>query len=193
MSVVTPVVGPEALQRRVAEMADEITERYAGHDPLLLAVLQGAVPFVADLCRHLRFPLDVDFLSLTRFGRQGRVGIRLDSGTSLQGRHVIVVEELVDTGLTLSYLLGLLRARDPASLEAAALIDKTRRRIVEVPLAFRGFEVGDEYLIGYGLDWEGRFRNLPGLWAVLDLPAFQADPEAIHAGVFGEAGDTVGA
>jgi hypoxanthine phosphoribosyltransferase len=98
---------------------------------------------------------------------------------------VLIVEDLVDTGLTLSFLLGLLETRGPASLATVTLLDKRPRRIVEVPLAYRGFEVGDEFLLGYGLDWEGRFRNLPGLWAVLDLAAFQEDPDSVALEVFG--------
>jgi hypoxanthine phosphoribosyltransferase len=115
----------------------------------------------------------------------------MDSGTSLSGRHVLVVEDIVDTGLTLSYLIGLLETRDPASIAVAALIDKTTRRIVDVPLRYRGFEVGDEFLLGYGLDWEGRYRNLPELWAVLDIAAFQDDPGVLARRVFEGPGDTV--
>lgn len=190
---VTPVVEPAALQRRVADLGAEIRADYAGREPVLLGVLGGAIPFLADLTRHLPPLLDIDFLSLSRFGVDGRVSIRMDSGTSLAGRDVIVLEDIVDTGLTLSYLIGLLETRDPASLAVVTLIDKTRRRIVDVPLRYRGFEAGDEFLLGYGLDWEGRYRNVPGLWAVLDLAAFQEDPDALARRVFGEAGDTVGA
>jgi hypoxanthine phosphoribosyltransferase len=113
------------------------------------------------------------------------VRIAVDSATSIAGRDVIVVEDIVDTGLTLSYLLGLLETRGPRSLATATLLDKRTRRIVDVPLAYRGFEVGDEFLLGYGLDWEGRFRNLSSLWAVLDLAAFQGDPEVVTRRAFG--------
>ncbi len=119
------------------------------------------------------------------------MGIAVDSATSLAGRHVLLVEDIVDTGLTLSYLLGLLQTRDPASLATVTLLDKRTRRIVDVPLRYRGFEVGDEFLLGYGLDWEGRYRNLAGLWAVLDLAAFRLDPEAATRRAFAEAGDKV--
>jgi hypoxanthine phosphoribosyltransferase len=193
VSVLAEVVPAATISARVAELAAEISADYEGREPVLLGVLKGAVPFLADLGRHISPRVDVDFLSLTRFGSDGRVGIAVDSATSIAGRHVLLVEDIVDTGLTLSYLLGLLETRQPASLTTATLLDKRTRRIVDVPLRYRGFEVGDEFLIGYGLDWEGRYRNLPGLWAVLDLAAFRLDPEGATRGAFGEAGDKVSA
>jgi hypoxanthine phosphoribosyltransferase len=191
MSVITEVVARDALRERVAELGEEISADYRGREPVLLGVLNGAVPFLADLSRHLPPEIEIDFLSLTRFGEEGRVGIAMDSATSLAGRDVIVVEDVVDTGLTLSYLLGLLETRGPASLATVTLLDKTTRRIVEVGLEYRGFEVGDEFLLGYGLDWEGRYRNLPSLWAVLDLAVFRDDPDMLARAVFEEAGDSL--
>ena len=187
--VMTEVVSATAIAARIAEMGAALAADYAGKEPVLLGVLKGAVPFLADLGRRLPPNLDIDFLSLTRFGSEGRVGISMDSATSIAGRRVVLVEDIVDTGLTLSYLLGLLETHEPASLATATLLDKRTRRIVDVPLRYRGFEVGDEFLLGYGLDWEGRYRNLPGLWAVLDLAAFRLDPEAATRGAFGGAGD----
>jgi hypoxanthine phosphoribosyltransferase len=189
VSAITEVVDARTLRTRVAELGDEIAEDFAGREPLVLGVLKGAIPFIADLVRRLPPRIDVDFLGLTRFGARGRVGIAVDSGTSLFGRDVIVVEDIVDTGLTLSYLLGLLETREPASLTTVTLIDKVQRRIVDVPLEYRGFEVGDEFLVGYGLDWDGRFRNLRSLWAVLDLAALREDPIGVAAGAFRDAGD----
>jgi len=189
--VMTEVVSAAAIATRIAELGATIRADYAGKDPVLLGVLKGAVPFLADLGRRLPPQIDIDFLSLTRFGSEGRVGIAVDSATSLAGRHVLLVEDIVDTGLTLSYLLGLLQTREPASLATVTLLDKRTRRIVDVPLRYRGFEVGDEFLLGYGLDWEGRYRNLPGLWAVLDLAAFRLDPESATRPAFAEAGDKV--
>lgn len=191
MDVIAEAVPSETIARRVAEMAAAIEADFAGREPVLLGILQGAVPFLADLSRHLSPRVDIDFLSLTRFGSEGRVGIAMDSATPISGRHVLVVEDIVDTGLTLAYLLGLLETRGPASLTAATLLDKRSRRIVDVPLRYRGFQVGDEFLLGYGLDWEGRYRNLPGLWAVLDLAAFTRAPEEATRGVFGAHGDKV--
>ena len=189
MSNLTEVVSAEAIASRVDELGLSIAADYVDKEPILLGVLNGAVPFLADLSRRLTPDIEIDFLSLTRFGTEGRVGIKVDSATSIAGRHVIVVEDIVDTGLTLSYLLGLLETRDPASIAAATLIDKTTRRIVDVDLNYRGFEVGDEFLLGYGLDWDGRYRNLPSLWAVLDLAAFQADPDMLAREVFRKAAD----
>jgi hypoxanthine phosphoribosyltransferase len=191
VSALTEVVGREALRIRVAELGEEISADYRGREPVLLGVLNGAVPFLADLSRHLPPEVEIDFLSLTRFGDEGRVGIAMDSATSLAGRDVIVVEDVVDTGLTLSYLLGLLDTRGPASLATVTLLDKTTRRIVDVALEYRGFEVGDEFLLGYGLDWDGRYRNVPSLWAVLDLAEFRDDPEMLARAVFGGAGDSL--
>jgi len=193
MSVLTQAVPLDTIRSRVAELAASIETDFAGKEPVLLGILQGAVPFLADLSRHLSPRVDIDFLSLTRFGSEGRVGIAVDSATPISGRHVLVVEDIVDTGLTLAYLLGLLETRGPASLTTVTLLDKRSRRIVDVALRYRGFEVGDEFLLGYGLDWEGRYRNLPGLWAVLDLAAFRHDPDAATRGVFGGGGDKVNA
>ncbi len=189
MSILTEVVPAAAIEARVTELGEQIAADYEGKDPVLLGVLNGAVPFLADLSRHLAPQIEIDFLSLTRFGAEGRVGIKVDSGTSIADRHVLVVEDIVDTGLTLSYLLGLLGTRGPASLATATLVDKKTRRIVDLDLQYRGFEVGDEFLLGYGLDWEGRYRNLRSLWAVLDLAAFQEDPAALTREVFAEAAD----
>ncbi len=193
MNVVTEVIDRPTLHARVAELGAEIRADYAGREPVLLGVLNGAVPFLADLSRQLPPQLDIDFLSLTRFGREGRVNIAVDSATSIAGRHVVLVEDIVDTGLTLSYLRGLLSTRQPASLATVTLLDKQTRRIVDVPLEYRGFEVGDEFLLGYGLDWEGRYRNLPSLWAVLDLAAFQADPDVVTREAFAGPPDNVSA
>jgi len=184
VSILTEVVDSEAIAARVAELGAQIADDYAGRAPVLLGVLKGAVPFLADLSRHLPPDIEIDFLSLTRFGSEGRVGIAVDSATSISDRHVIIVEDIVDTGLTLSYLLGLLETRAPASIAAVTLVDKTTRRIVDVALDYRGFEVGDEFLLGYGLDWEGRYRNLNSLWAVLDLAAFQSNPNLLSERVF---------
>ncbi|HEX5630643.1 MAG TPA: hypoxanthine phosphoribosyltransferase [Acidimicrobiia bacterium] len=184
MKQIAEVVDAATISRRVAELGAAITADYSGREPVLLGILNGAVPFLADLSRHVPPDVEIDFLSLTRFGDEGRVSISVDSATSITDRHVIVVEDIVDTGLTLSYLHGLLATRRPASLATATLIDKVTRRIVDVDLRYRGFEVGDEFLLGYGLDWNGRYRNLPSLWAVMDLAAFQDDPGSLSRQVF---------
>ena len=162
MNVVTEIIDRLTLQRRVAELGEQIRLDYEGREPILLGVLNGAVPFLADLSRRLPPQIDIDFLSLTRFGREGRVNIAVDSATPISGRDVILIEDIVDTGLTLSYLLGLLSTREPASLVTATLLDKQTRRIVDVPLEYvcdcffseyfqarHGEQVGDR---GAGLD-----------------------------------------
>lgn len=172
------VVTEERLRRRVSELGAEIAADYAGKTPVAVGVLKGCLPFLADLVRHVPQPLELDFLSLTRFGDEGRVSISMDTTTLLEGRHVLIVEDIVDTGLTLRSLRRLIEVRDPASVRTVALLDKAPRRIVDVPVEYRGFEVGDEFLLGYGLDWEGRFRSVRSLWAVMDISELKRDPDA---------------
>lgn len=167
------VVDADALQRRIGELGGAITADYEGLNPVLVGVMKGALPFLADLIRRLEMPHEVDFLLLTRFGEKGRVSLAMDTAISLEGRHVLLVEDIVDTGLTLSTLIRNLEVRRPATLKTVALFDKVARRIVDVPVEYRGFEIGDEFLLGYGLDWEGRYRNLPGVWAVMDMERLQ--------------------
>lgn len=186
---VVEVIDAETISRRVAEMGAEIASDYGPDHPVLVMVLHGSVPFGADLIRRLPYEVEADFLALTRFGEEGRVNIAMDTSLSLEDRHVLVVEDLVDTGLTLVTMRRLLESRNPASVRVAALLDKAPRRIVDVPLEYRGFEVGDEFLLGYGLDWEGRYRNLPSLWAVLDLVAFTEDPDVLARKAFPAAPD----
>lgn len=172
------VVSESDIQERVAQLGAEISADFAGRQPVVIGVLKGSLPFIADLTRHLPYRIEVDFLSLTRFGREGRVSIDMDASIPLPGRDVIVVEDIVDTGLTLTTLRRMLEARGVASVHTVALLDKAPRRIVEVPVEYRGFEVGDEFLLGYGLDWKGRYRNVRSLWAVMDLPRLRERPDA---------------
>ena len=167
------VVDPVALQRRIGELGAQIADDYRGRNPVLVGVLKGAVPFIADLIRCIDEPHEVDFLLLTRFGSKGRVAVAMDTAISLEGRDVLIVEDIVDTGLTLSTLRRNLAVRGPSSVRTVALLDKVPRRIVDVQVEYRGFEIGDEFLLGYGLDWEGRYRNIPGLWAVMDMERLQ--------------------
>lgn len=176
---VLEVVTAPQLADRVAELGRVIAEDYTDRQPLLVAVLVGSLPFLADLARAISIPLEVDFLGLSRFGEGGRIRIALDTAETVEGRHVIIVEDIVDTGLTLTVLRRMLEDRGAASVATVTLVDKTRRRLVDVPIEYRGFEVGDEYLVGYGLDWRGRYRNLRSLWAVLDLEALVNDPAAL--------------
>lgn len=178
MSEFVEVASEEDLERRVAELGAELSADYAGRAPVVIGVLNGCVPFIADLVRAMPIDVVVDFLSLTRFDGSGRVGMALDAGVPLAGRDVILVEDIVDTGLTLVTLRKVLALHEVASLATVALLDKAPRRIVDVPVEYRGFEVGDEFLIGYGLDWNHLYRNARSLWAVMDLAVLQADSEA---------------
>lgn len=172
-------VPPEILDQRVTELADEITAAYQRTRPLLVTVLRGGVFFLADLVRRVRVPLEVDFLAISRYDQGRRARIVKDLDLDVAGRHVLLVEDVIDTGLTLAFLLRVLAARDPASLRICALLDRSVRRIADLPLDFVGFEVGDEFLVGYGLDLEGRLRNLPAILAVLDRAAAASDPELL--------------
>ncbi len=172
---VAEVISPERIAERVAALGAAINNDYRDRTPILVSVLKGTVPFIADLGRHLTVPVEFDFLQLTRFGGGGRIGIALDTAESLTGRDVLLVEDIVDTGLSVQVLRQALAERQVASLATLTLLDKVPRRLVDVPLEYRGFEVGDEYLVGYGLDWQGKFRNLPGIWAMLDRMAFEED------------------
>lgn len=164
---------------RVAELGEAISRDYDGRDPLFLVMLNGSVPFGADLVRSVRMDAEVDFLGLNRFGESGRIGVTLDTSTPLFDRNVIIVEDIIDTGLTLTTLRRMISDRGAASVSTAALLDKSRRRLADVPIEYRGFEVGDEFFVGYGLDWQGFYRNLRSIWAVLDMEAFVADPKVL--------------
>ena len=164
-AVTDVLIEPPALQGRIAELGDEISRDYAGHDLLLVGVLKGAVFFMADLMRHLTIPCEIDFMAISSYGdgtdSSGVVRILKDLDINIEGRDVLVVEDIVDSGLTLSYLMRNLEAREPASLEICALLTKPERREIEVPVKYVGFEIPDRFVIGYGLDFAERYRNLP--------------------------------
>jgi hypoxanthine phosphoribosyltransferase len=151
------------IQRRVNELGAQITKDYKGRAPLLVGVLRGVACFMADLMRHISLPLAVDFMSISSYegDKSGAVRILKDLDENVEGRDVLVVEDIVDTGMTLTTLLHYLRARRPASVRVCALLDKRARRLVDVPLDYVGFEVPDEFVVGYGLDYRQVYRNLP--------------------------------
>lgn len=182
--VAREIITAEMLTERIAELGGVLSDDYRDRNPLLVAVMTGAMWFLADLVRQMDIDLDVDFLALNRFDEGGRIRISSDTAEPVTGRHVILVEDLVDTGLSLSVLRALISDREPASLATVTLIDKAVRRIADVPVEYRGFEAGDEYLIGYGFDHEGRFRNLQGVWVVMDPAGFLEDPGAFADRVF---------
>ena len=159
------LIDEEALQRRIAELGDEVSADYAGRDLLLIGVLKGAVFFMADLMRRLTVPCEIDFMAISSYGGQtdssGVVRILKDLDMNIEGRDVLVVEDIIDSGLTLSYLMRNLRSRRPSSLEICALMTKPERREIDVPVRYVGFEIPNRFVIGYGLDFAERYRNLP--------------------------------
>ena len=159
------LIEQEPLQARIAELGAEISSEYEGRDLLLVGVLKGAVFFMADLMRELTIPCEIDFMAISSYGAatdsSGVVRILKDLDTNIAGRDVLVVEDIIDSGLTLSYLMRSLKARKPASLEICALLTKPERREIEVPVKFVGFEIPNKFVIGYGLDFAERYRNLP--------------------------------
>ena len=167
------LVQQDELAHRVRALGQEISRDYAGRDLLLIGVLKGAVFFLSDLMRSLEPPCEVDFMAVASYGSStdssGVVRILKDLDAPIEGREVLIVEDIVDSGLTLSYLLRTLKARNPASLEVCALLTKPERRKVDLPIRYVGFEIPNRFAIGYGLDHAERFRNLPYV-AVLDEP-----------------------
>jgi len=159
------LIEEDSLRSRVAELGEEISEYYEGRDLLLIGVLKGAVFFMADLMRHVTVPCEVDFMAISSYGAatdsSGVVRILKDLDINIEGRNVLVVEDIIDSGLTLSYLIRNLESREPASLEVVALMTKPSRREIDVPVRWIGFEIPNKFVVGYGLDFAERYRNLP--------------------------------
>lgn len=159
------LIGAEGIQAKIVELGAAISRDYAGKDPLLVGVLKGVVLFMADLVRTISIPLEVDFMAISRYGAEtealGVVRVIKDLDKGIEGRHVLFVEDIIDTGLTLGYLLRILRAREPASLAVCTLLDRSVRRLIDMDIAYKGFDLPDVFVVGYGLDYRQRFRNLP--------------------------------
>jgi hypoxanthine phosphoribosyltransferase len=166
------LVQPDDLKQKVREIGQQISADYAERDLLLVCVLKGAVFFLADLMRHIEIPCEVDFMAVSSYGSEtdssGVVRILKDLDRPIAGRDVLIIEDIVDSGLTLQYLLRNLGAREPASLEVCALLTKPDRRKVELPTRYVGFEIPDKFAIGYGLDVAERYRNLPYVAALTE-------------------------
>jgi hypoxanthine phosphoribosyltransferase len=190
--VASVLFGREDIRRRIEELGRAITGDYEGRAPILVSVLKGGSVFLADLIREIRLPLAIDYMSISRYGgaseSMGRVRIVKDLEQDIGGRDVIVVEDIVDTGLTLSYLISALESRDPASVEVCALLDKSVRRIAPLTIRYRGFECPDVFVVGYGLDFQERYRNIPDILAVQDLAALGVDPDALLSHLPGGSG-----
>ncbi|MFL5826502.1 MAG: hypoxanthine phosphoribosyltransferase [Thermoleophilaceae bacterium] len=171
-SIGDTLVPEDDLRRRITELGEQITRDYQGRDLVLVCVLKGAVFFLSDLMREIDLPCEVDFMAVASYGSStdssGVVRILKDLDTPLDGRDVLIVEDIVDSGLTLSYLLRMLNARKPASLEVCALLTKPDRREVDTPIRYVGFEIPNKFAIGYGLDHAERYRNLPYVASLSD-------------------------
>lgn len=181
--VATVLFTREDIRRRVQELGRAITEDYRGRAPVLVSVLKGSYMFLADLVREIALPVATEFMAISSYGGAveslGRVRIIKDLDRDIGGADVILIEDIVDTGLTLSYLISVLEARGPSSVAVCALLDKAARRIAPVEVRYRGFECPDAYVLGYGLDFEERYRNLKDIVAVADLQGLAADPDAL--------------
>ena len=159
------LIDEETLQKRVREMGRQITEDYRGKDLIIIAILKGAVVFTSDLIKEIKLPLAMDFMAVSSYGvstkSSGVVRILKDLDEEIEGRDVLIVEDIVDTGLTLHYLVENLRSRGPRSLKICCCLDKPTRRTAPVKVDYVGFDIPDEFVIGYGLDYAERYRNLP--------------------------------
>jgi hypoxanthine phosphoribosyltransferase len=171
-----PLFSSEQIQTRISELGAEIARDYAGQNPLLLGVLKGAVIFLSDLMRAIDLRLGVEFMAISSYGEatrsSGEVKIVKDLDVPIEGRDILIVEDIVDTGLTLSYLMANLRSRGARSVKLAALLNKQERRIREVQIDYLGFTIPDAFVVGYGLDFAERYRNLPYI-AVIKDPSIQ--------------------
>ena len=179
------LITPEELHHRIGELGAEVSRDYDGKDVLLLGILKGAVFFLSDLMRQLEIEAEIDFMAIASYGSStkssGVVRILKDLDRPIEGRHVLIVEDMVDSGLTLRYLLGYLGGRNPRSLEVCALLSKQEARVIEVPVRYVGFDIPNEFVIGYGLDYQERYRSLPYVAAL--QTAAPAEPDEIRGPV----------
>jgi len=173
----------DEIRGRVIDIAGAITRDYEGQSPILVGVLKGSSLFLSDLIRAIRLPVRIDFMSISSFGgaaeKSGRVRIVKDMDQDIGDQDVIMVEDIVDTGLTAAYLLSTLQSRSPRSLEVCTLLDKSVRRIAPLQIKYRGFDCPDRFVVGYGLDIQEMFRNLPDIFAVEDSAALADDPSLL--------------
>lgn len=162
--IIKVLIPQDRLQERVSELGQEISQAYERKDLAVVAILKGSFVFAADLLRALSVMPTIDFMSISSYAGEpgsGVVRITKDLEENIAGRHVVLIEDIIDTGLTANYLLRVLRQRNPASLEICALLDKSARRIIDLPIAYSGFDIPDQFVVGYGMDYQQRYRNLP--------------------------------
>lgn len=159
------ILTPEQIQQRVSELGKQISQDYFQLDPILIGVLKGVLIFMADLLRAITIPVEVDFMAISSYSQEARdkglVRLVKDLETPITGRHVLFVEDMVDTGLTLNYLLRTLQMRQPASLNVCTIFNKQKLRLVDIPIKYKGFDLPDRFIVGYGLDHREKYRNLP--------------------------------
>jgi hypoxanthine phosphoribosyltransferase len=171
---IKPLITSEEIEAKLAEMGRQITDDYRGEEVLLVGVLRGAFMVMADLSRHIHLPCEFDFMAVSSYGAStqtsGVVRILKDLDEEIEGRHVIIVEDIIDSGLTLNYLLKSLRVRKPATLEVATLLLKEGIQRVPLDVKYVGFTIGPEFVVGYGLDFAGKYRNLPYVGVMGDTP-----------------------
>lgn len=175
------LISEEAIAKRVAELGEEISNQYLGKSPVLVNILKGGVIFLADLMRKIVVPHEIDFMSVSSYDESNSTGIvRIleDLGTNIEGRHVLVVEDIIDTGNTLEYLRQVLLVRNPASLSVCTLLDKKEAREVEVPVEHVGFEIPNVFVVGYGLDFMERYRHLPYIGVLKNMATGSSPPAA---------------
>ena len=165
MEKIKVMISEEEVNKRIREIGEEITKKYEGKEVLLICVLRGGSFFMCELAKRINLDVKIDFMSVSSYGggteSSGHIKIIKDLEESVEGRNVIVVEDIIDSGRTLSHLLNLLRTRQPASLALCTLLDKPDRRVVEVPVDYTGFQIPDYFVVGYGLDYDQKYRNLP--------------------------------
>ena len=167
------LIPQDRLQERISELGQEISQAYEHKDLAVVAILKGSFIFAADLLRALTVMPTIDFMAISSYAVEpgsGVVRITKDLEETIENRHVILVEDIIDTGLTANYLLRVLRQRNPASIEICALLDKSARRIIDLPIAYRGFDIPDLFVVGYGMDYQQRYRNLPYIATLKKAP-----------------------
>lgn len=158
------LINETELKDKVVDLGNQISDDYKGLSPVFITVLRGSIIFLCDLIREVKIPISLDFLSVSSYSGQthtGVVRIIKDLDENIENRHVILIEDIIDTGLTLNYIVGMLRDRKPASIKVCALLDKKVRRIIDIPIDYKGFEIPDEFVVGYGMDYNQQYRNLP--------------------------------
>jgi len=158
------LINETELKDKVIELGKNISDDYKGLSPVFITVLRGSIIFLCDLIREVKIPISLDFLSVSSYSGQthtGVVRIIKDLDENIENKHVILIEDIIDTGLTLNYIVGMLQERKPASIKVCALLDKKVRRIIDIPIEYKGFEIPDEFVVGYGMDYNQQYRNLP--------------------------------